>query len=154
MTRLKELVSYESRLNDLFRKAEEIDDIEIKSHFARYLCVLTSGYIETSLRAILEDFAERKSHPYVSRYVAQRIKAFQNPSFGKIEELIRQFDPVMADHVSEFSDDQIRDAVNSVVNNRHQIAHGSNTGLSIVPLKNWKEKIIDLIGFVESEFSH
>jgi hypothetical protein len=35
-----------SRLDRVFESSKSIDDDEVKSHYARYLCVLTSGYLE------------------------------------------------------------------------------------------------------------
>ncbi len=47
-----------NRLCQLYRHADEIAvleevDEEIKAHFTYYLCVMTSGYIEASIKIIL-----------------------------------------------------------------------------------------------------
>ena len=39
----------------LFKKAEEIEDDELKSHFARYLCVRVAGLLENSMKHMIKD---------------------------------------------------------------------------------------------------
>ena len=46
----KRLFEIESRLDKVFCSTGKITDDEIKSHLSRYLCVLTSGYIEESFK--------------------------------------------------------------------------------------------------------
>jgi hypothetical protein len=61
---------FEQRLNMLFQKASALsDDLELQAHFARYLCVLVSGYLETAIAQIYSDYAERKRHPHLATYV-------------------------------------------------------------------------------------
>jgi hypothetical protein len=54
MTINSDLVSFEARIGNVLRRATEagIDD-ELRSSLARYACVLTSGYLEESVRIIV-----------------------------------------------------------------------------------------------------
>ena len=43
-----EVIRYQQRLDDLFKKIVAFaEDIELQSHWARYLCILVSGFLET-----------------------------------------------------------------------------------------------------------
>lgn len=50
--------SMKDRLDVMFAlAAKQGADEEVLSHWARYLCVLTSGFIEVSLKSILSEYA-------------------------------------------------------------------------------------------------
>ena len=44
-----------------------------------------------------------------------------------------------------------RDAVDSIINNRHLIAHGKNTSISVVRVREYLEKAIEVIEFIETQ---
>ena len=64
-----EVVRFEQRLDDLFAKIEDVPDLELKSHWARYLCILVSGYLETSVRAIYGEYSKNRANDNVANYV-------------------------------------------------------------------------------------
>jgi hypothetical protein len=75
-----EIHRLEQRLDLLFRKAAALsEDLELQAHFARYLCVLVSGYLEAAISEIYSDYARRKGHPNLATYVKRQMKRFQNP---------------------------------------------------------------------------
>ena len=52
----RETVQAKDRLDYLFSRVNEFsEDLELQSHWARYLCVRVSGFIETSIRSILSE---------------------------------------------------------------------------------------------------
>jgi len=61
----------------------------------------------------------------------------QNLNAPKVEELLKSFDPAWEDEIKNFWSGQIRDAVASIVNNRNQIAHGQQVGVSLVQAAQW-----------------
>ncbi len=53
----RETVQAKDRLDYLFSRVNEFsEDLELQSHWARYLCVRVSGFIETSIRSILSEY--------------------------------------------------------------------------------------------------
>lgn len=131
-----EVYRHKKRLDNLFDKVSKIDDIEMQAEWAKYLCVLTSGYIENSVRIILSDFANDRSHDFVSNYVSNQLRYFNNPKAGKIEKATRGFSPKWSDHISAKMEGEIKESLNSIVVFRHQIAHGRDVNLSFVRMKN------------------
>ncbi len=74
---------------DVFREKKRLDDIfalttqmeandELLAHWAKYLCVLTSGFIENSLRMILTRYAADKASSEVSNFVESCLKGVTN----------------------------------------------------------------------------
>jgi len=48
---------------------------------------------------------------------------------------------------------EIKDAIGSIVGNRHLIAHGRDTTLTISRVSEWLKRVRDFIAFLESKFS-
>jgi hypothetical protein len=145
----KEVHRHKRRLDALFKKVENIDDIEMRAEWAKYLCVLTSGYIEQSVRTILSDFADDRAHDFVSNYVSRQLDYFNNPKAGRIEEVARGFNPQWADHIRDAVEGEIKEALNSIVANRHQIAHGRDVDLSFVRMKNFYDQAIRAVDILD-----
>ncbi len=150
MPRVISIVSFENRLDDLFNKIHILpDDIEIRSHWARYLCILSYGYIETSVRNIFLDYAKNKAHPYLVNFIEKRLDRFRNATMNNVKELAQMFSQEWVEAIDNNIDQEVIDAVNSLANNRHQISHGKNTGISLAYVKNWHAKSRELINYLE-----
>jgi hypothetical protein len=144
----QEVWRYRQRLDHLFRRAGELEDPELKAHWARYLCVLASGFIETSVRALFAQYSRGAAAPNVANFVEEKLKDFQSARMNNICDLTRQFNPAWADQLELDTQGELKDAVDSIVSNRHQIAHGRDVGVSYVQVKQYYEgavKVMDLL---------
>ena len=151
MPRVISIVSFENRIDDLFKATSILpDDIEIRSHWARYLCILSYGYIETSVRNIFLVYAKNKAHAYVVNFVEKGLDRFRNATMNNIKDLARMFNQEWVEAIEQDLDQEVIDAVNSLANNRHQISHGKHTGISLVFVKKWHEKSRELIKYLET----
>lgn len=140
------------RLDVLFPKVGALgSDIELQSHWARYLCVLVAGFIETSVRSVLSDYASKKSVPQVYKFVESELGFFQNPKMEKILELARSFDAKWAEEIKVATEGELKDSVNSIVANRHLIAHGENVGVTYSNIKKYYENAVKVIDIVEQK---
>src|SRR5438270_3153804 len=140
---------FERRLNMLFQKASALsEDLELQAHFARYLCVLVSGYLETAIAQIYSDYAERKGHPHLATYVNRQMSRFQNPNMTKVLGLVRDFNPGWAEDLKVSTQGQIKDSVDSVVANRHKIAHGESVGVSLAYARQYYRGAVQLIDLI------
>src|SRR3954454_19669701 len=63
---------HRARVESAFSRAKTVEDLQLQADLARHLCVLVAGYLEQATRHTLGDFAVRKSHPSVARYVERR----------------------------------------------------------------------------------
>jgi hypothetical protein len=122
----------ETEVDELLSKARSLAGDEwVMAHWAKYACVRCSGYLEESIRALLDDYARNRSSPAVANYVSRQLKWFQNPRIGRINELLEAFNPTWREEFTEFLDDQIRASIESIISIRHQIAHGDQSQVTI-----------------------
>lgn len=133
-----EIISFEARIENLLGRADAaaLDD-ELRSSLARFACVLTSGYLEESVRIIVGGWCGNKAHPHIHAYVSRQLDWFNNPKLGKILELLSHFSATWRDGFEGELTDEEKDAINSVVSNRHLIAHGRNVGISPTPMRRY-----------------
>ena len=150
MARILSIVGFESRLDNLFDASKSLPDEElIRSHWARYLCILSYGYIETSVRTLLMGYTKKRSNPEVTNFVEKRLDQFRNATFNNIRDLIGTFNQDWSELLEKDLDQEIKDAVYSLANNRHQIAHGKNTGITLVYVLEWYKKSKKIINYLE-----
>lgn len=140
---------YKSRLDNLFNKVAGIHDLELQAHWSRYLCVLVSGFIEVAVKEILGDYAARRSSPEISNYVSRRLLRETNLKMNKIIDLLSQFNRDWGEELERQTRGELKDAIDSIVANRHQIAHGKDTGVSFLQVKGWYEKTVDVVDIIK-----
>lgn len=150
--RNREATRYKNQLDDLFVKVTSLSgDVELQSHWARYLCIRTSGFIETSVRAIYGEYAKNKSHPHIANFVQSKLGSFQNPTMKKILELTHSFDPVWAENLKNDTQGELKDAIDSIVNNRNSIAHGQDVTITLASIKEYYKSVIKVIELLEKQ---
>jgi len=150
--RNRELVRYNQKLDGLFNKAGEIsEDPEVQAHWARYLCVLVCGFLEIAVRTTYGEYARNKDHRNVSNYVTRKLNLFRSPKMGNIVELTKLFSKEWADDLERATEGQLKDAVDSIVAVRHEIAHGKDTGISYVQLREYYQSAVKVAKLLEKQ---
>lgn len=129
-------------------------DPELQAQLARFLCVLSSGLMEQALITILENHTIRKSENRIAQYVSSQLSRIQNAKFEDILVTIGRFDPTWRDYLETNTVAEVKSAIDSIVNNRNQIAHGGQVGISLTTFsayyRSLKRFIEDLEAFVDS----
>jgi len=133
----KRLFEIESRLDKVFCSTGKITDDEIKSHLSRYLCVLTSGYIEESFKIIIQEYVKKRANLNISNYIISSSKQITNLNSEKIGVILNYFNSGWKDNFETEITEEEKDAINSVLANRNLIAHGNNVGVSFVNVSTW-----------------
>jgi hypothetical protein len=140
------------RLDSIFALAKKQGhDEEALAHWASYLCVLTSGFIEVSLRATLNEYATARSHADVANYVEGRLEGITNLNEERVYQLLNSFQPRWATTFRQKRSDPQKDALDSVVANRNLIAHGRSVGLTLVRMNDYYNEIVAVLHLIESE---
>ncbi len=147
---LREILRYKQRLDNLFSKISAFSgrpaEFELRSHWTRYLCVLVSGFLEVSIYEIYTAYAKDKSAPNIANYIEAQLEGFQNPKMGKILQVVEAFNPKWAEEIQNLPDYlKIKNAVDSVVANRHKIAHGEDVDIEYNRLRSWYADVYKLI---------
>ncbi len=144
--------AHRSRLDAAFERAEGVEDLRLQADLARFLCVLVAGYLEQAARHILSDFVVRKAHPQVARYAERRLGFFTNATSRKLCDLVGDFDAESRTRLEEFVAGERKDAIDSVVANRHHIAHGRDVGLTLIRIRSYDERVSETVTFLQEEF--
>jgi hypothetical protein len=152
------VVSSQNRLDALESKARNPPvslDLELQSQIARFLCVLASGLIEQAVISLLDTYIRRRSEPRVQRYAIHQISRLQNAKFEDILIMVGRFDPAWRTHLEANVSEEKKSAIDSIVNNRNQIAHGKQVNISLGTFSNYylsaKAFMVDLESFLQSQ---
>lgn len=122
--------------------------MEIQSHWSRYLCVLSSGFLEVSIPAILVEYTKKRSHANVYNYISNNLE-LRNPNMEKITQLAYSFSKKWGEKIIIETEDKTKEAINSIYGNRNLIAHGADTGISYHRILEWYLEAIKLVDKLE-----
>jgi hypothetical protein len=139
------IFSHIQKIDILFGKISSISDPKDQSEWSKYLCVLVSGFIEESVRVLLEQHCKACAALKIQNFVISKLGDLTNCKTNKINSVLCQFSP---DWAREFMEgigeksrvaDEIKNSVDSVIANRHQIAHGKSVGMTYATIsKHYK----------------
>lgn len=129
------------RCDEILARVSSVSDDLLVSAVCQHVCVLMAGALETAIKEILGDHCTKKSAPRVASYATSRLLAFQNADPEKIINLTRQFDSKWSDELEAFWAGEIKGHVGSIVGNRHNIAHGRPTEVSIARIREWRKSL-------------
>ena len=118
----------------------------------RYLCVLVAGFLENAIGEIYVEFVQKNASVPVANALSVSILAIRNPKAQRFLDVATTFKTEWGDDLKAFLDDQGRkDAIDSIMNNRHLVAHGQNVGISIVRVKQYLDKCVEVLEFLETQ---
>lgn len=150
-----ELTKQYRRIQNLILKAKEFEpDDELRSHLAKYLCVLSSGFIENAIYHTFSDIAQKNCHPsVVLTYTKGQLYKLQNTNTEKIKEVTKAFNPEWWENgLRDFLQQENRStAINYIFKDRHNIAHGRDSEITIDKLEEYLQKTIEVIQYLENE---
>jgi hypothetical protein len=105
--------------------------------------------IEVSIKEAFAEYARsQQTEGRVEAYVVTQLDGFQNPKMAKIVSLAGSFDSVWATELDAATIGELKAAIDSIVNNRNQIAHGENVTISLSQLREYYRdacKVLDLV---------
>lgn len=129
----------ESEIKKVFDQAKTADE-ELQASLARFACILVSSYLEASCREIIEAYCQNRAHPSIVRYVQSHMRGFGNPTAGKILTLSARFGDDFKTRIEERIEGKTKEQINSVCAHRNNIAHGRQSSISIVIIKQYYEE--------------
>ena len=132
----------------LSRAPNSTADIEVQADFAKYFCVLVSGFLENAVIALLLDVAERRSAPEIAYFVERQLDWWTNPNAEKIAKLLGDFNPDWRLDAETYLVDERKATVNSLVSLRHRIAHGESVGTSLGQVTAYYATAVEVVAFI------
>jgi len=144
MTGRAEVSRLQTQLNATFdrgRRLAAVADLETQSDFARYLCVLVSGFLEKAVAELVLEHSRRSAGPTLQRYVEANTRRFTNANSQRLKDLLGSFSPDWRSRLDAILVDESKDAVDSVVGLRHLIAHGGSAGVTYSRINEYYKRI-------------
>ncbi|TLP74153.1 HEPN domain-containing protein [Maribacter sp. ACAM166] len=145
-----------NRIQQLIVKAKEFEpDDELRSHLTKYICVLCSGFIENSVFHAFSDIAENScDSSVVLTYAKSQLFKIQNANSEKIRALAKSFNPEWHDVIRDYMQEENRGAaINYILKDRHNIAHGRDSDITIIKLEDYLNKTVEVIQYIENELN-
>ena len=129
--RNREISRQIQRLQLLVKKTQEAsnDSVEIQSHWAKYLCVISAGVIENAIKEIYIEYVQRMVSKPVANYVISNLGQLRNPKTQKFLETAAAFKTIWKEDLESFVLVNGRgDAIDSIMGNRHRNRSGGRDG--------------------------
>lgn len=133
------------KLDNLFNKIDQVEDIELQGQWARYLCVLVSGFIENSCKFIISEYSTRQSPPKINEFIIKNVNRQTNFNSTNIISFFSTFSKEWGETLENFIVEDKKESIDTILNNRHQIVHGKNAGVSFVIVKRCFENIKETV---------
>ena len=147
------VTSYIGKLDSLFTLADTISDDEVKGHFAKYLCIRTSGLVEVFFKTQIEDYAVGTSPKPIVSFVNHKFKTFTNINTKKINDLFEMFSLEWQQRFNDEMSEEQKSALNSVISNRNNIAHGNADSISLTNAKEYYLKVKEVLVILDGIIS-
>ena len=149
MTGRAQVEREKQRLDATFKRASSaIDDPELLSDFARYLCVLVSGFLEQAVIELLLEYVKRRSDDAIQRHVAQRLRRFTSAKANNITVLMGSFNLDWQNDLEKYLVDEHKDAVDSVVNLRQVVSHGRFAGVTMASVQRYYDRVKEVVDHI------
>lgn len=129
------------------------DSLELQGHWGKYICILAAGFLENAIGEVYIPLVSSSSSSAVSNFTQRVLEKIQNPKSSKFVEIARSFKKEWGEELENFlnADADLKDSIDSIMRIRHLIAHGKNTSVSVVKVKEYLERSVHIIEFIEKQ---
>ena len=142
MTGKPEVDRLRQQLDATFGRARRLaGDAELQSDFARYLCVLVSGFLEKAVFELLMEYVRKHSDKRVQPYMERKLRRTTNLKRQRLLELFGAFDPAWGRDLDGFLVNEFKDAVDGIVDLRNGISHGGQEAVTMVRVDGYYKRI-------------
>ena len=148
MTGRAEVARLRQRLDATFKRAGDLppdSDSELLSDFARYLCVLVSGFLEQATIELLLEHVRNQASPSIQLHVERRLRQFTNANAQRLLELLGSFEADWRREMEAYLVDEYKDAVDGIVDLKNTISHGRFVGVTIARATDYYGRVTDVV---------
>jgi len=139
------LEQQETKLDKLFDLVQRVEDDEEQALLAKFLCVRTSGFVESTCRNLINEFTNGTSPIQIRSYVNRETKYITNLRYDRVVALLNSFDSQWKSSFESQVTEEHRTALNSIVSNRNNISHGENDSISFLLMKDYYERVKEIV---------
>lgn len=157
--RIADRTRYRQRIRSLLSNPPVSSDgagseFEVQAHWAKYTCVLISGFIEQSVKEILLEHASATSAPRIRKYVEGTWPNSKNMRCDAIREIIDHLDVGWSSSFDVWvGENERKKEINEIIKWRNDIAHGKESNTNNVTLGSVLTKFriaCELVDFIEA----
>ena len=136
-----------------FSRAEQLepspDKEELEADYARFLCVLISGFVERAVSAIILQYAEGSTPAPLRSFLVATLDRVRNVDKARLLLVVGSLDATWRDQLDAFVVDERLAALNSIVGLRNDIAHGGGATVSLRRVRSYWSSVDEVIAKVE-----
>ncbi|MEO6192554.1 MAG: HEPN domain-containing protein [Thermoanaerobaculia bacterium] len=150
----RELNRQLQRLTWLFNNVPDAakETFELQAHWGRYLCVLVAGFLENAITEVYSEFVYRVGSKPLANFISTTVARIQNPNSKRFIETAKSFRVEWGRDLEAFlSEDGRKEAIDGIMNLRHQIAHGQSAGITLARVADYLKKSVEVIEFIETQ---
>lgn len=138
------------RLDEVFARAAGFADApDVEADYARYLCVLVTGFLEQAVEQVILGYVDNQGDPRLSRYIATTLRPMRNMRAQQILEMLGRFDDNWRAQLNAKLSIRHREAIGSVYASRNKIAHGEDVDLPYRQVRDDYALVKEAVGFLE-----
>lgn len=125
-------------------------DPELTSDLAKYITVLSAGLIENTMEEVVLEYGRQFRDTRMDTYLAGRMRSFNNPQRNRILDVLSSFDGNWGLRAKAFLAVNATHtvALESIMSNRHQIAHGGFSGVTLGDIRRWLLDVEPIVQFL------
>lgn len=151
----EELRKQSEKIIALIETAESTfeEDDEMRSHIAKYVCILCSGFLENAVHFIYTDFVKKETaSPSVISFATITLNKIQNPNSDRFRDIAKSFKTEWESALNTFLQAEERStALNYIIRDRHKIAHGKDSDITLTRIKEYHYKTVEVIRYLEAQ---
>lgn len=144
------LEQQEKKLDNLFDLVQNVEDEEQKAILSKFLCIRASGYVESSIRNLITEFTDGSAPKQIQSYVGKETKYITNLRYDRLTILLGSFDSSWREDFEKKINDEQKAALNTVVSNRNNIAHGENDAISYNLMAEYYSRIKEVVEILKN----
>lgn len=140
------------RIRSQFKQYTDLcdkSDFSLHPVYANYMVLKSAGFLESSIRSILAEYARRHSNQQIMRFLIKTVERENSLNCEKISKIICKLDSNIWNSVESKVEIESKEGVDSLKTIRDQVAHGKHNGTSIRTVSQYFENslgVVELIG--------
>jgi len=140
-------------IDELVLLADSQQDIDIRANLARLAVIRLSGFIETSVRHMLNGYLDEHTAYRVLRFAQSSVGKLPNLNPTKLENVVATFDAAWSGELHDFlAEDERRQTLANLIGARHTLAHGGSTAVSTAKMHEYHDIADKTVKFLMERF--
>jgi RiboL-PSP-HEPN len=125
-------------------------DPALLSDLAKYATVLAAGYLETAVEEVILEYGRRSQDRRISTFLEERMRRFNNPARSRILDVLLAFDSNWQRTAKIYLHQSATHtlALESIMSNRHEIAHGGSSLVTLSQIATWITDVEPVVQFL------